>query len=356
MSGLGRRGFLGLAGAFPALALGVGGKRHWQWKMVTSWPKNSPGPGRSAERLARRLERASGGRLQVKVFGAGELVPALEVFDAVSRGTAELGHTAALFWAGKLPLSPFFTAVPFGLTPGEHAAWIYHGGGQRLWERLYAPFGIQPYMAGNTGMGMGGWFKQEIQGLQDLQGLKVRMPGLGGEVYRRLGALPVVLPPGEIYTALNTGVVDGAEFVGPWSDLALGLHQAAAYYYWPGFHEPNGTGECLVNREALAELPDDLQALLADACAAEHAQALAESRWFHGEALNTLVNEHGIQLRAFPESVLTAAREASEAVLAELAGENTLAGEIHQSFQAARDRLMDWSRVSLRAFLDARPA
>ena len=354
MSGLRRRGFLGLAGAFPALVLGQSRDARWRWKMVTSWPRNSPGPGQGAERLARRLGEASGGRLQVEVFGAGELVPALEVFDAVSRGTAELGHTAALFWAGKLPASPFFTAVPFGLTPTEHSAWIVHGGGQQLWERLYEPFNIQPYMAGNTGMGMGGWFKREIRDLDDLRGLKLRIPGLGGEVYRRLGALPVVLAPGEIFTALSSGVVDGAEFVGPWSDLALGLHRAAPYYYWPGFHEPNGAGECLVNREALGALPADLQALVAGACAAEHAHALAASQWQHGAALDVLVAEHGVKLRAFPDEVLEAARTASEAVLADLAGEDDLGGEIHDAFQAARRRLGDWSRLSQRAFLNAR--
>lgn len=353
MSRLARRGFLGLLGSFPALALGAS-PTQWSWKMVTSWPKNSPGPGQTAERLAQRINTASGGRLTVKVFGGGELVPPLEVFDAVSRGTAELGHTAALFWAGKLPASPFFTAVPFGLSPDEHSAWILHGGGQALWERLYQPFGIQPYLAGNTSMGMGGWFKQEIQNLEDLQGLKLRMPGLGGEVYRRLGALPVTLPPGEIFTALSTGVVDGAEFVGPWSDLALGLYRAAPYYYWPGFHEPNGAGECLVNREALDTLPGDLQAVVADACAAEHAHALAEAQWFHGEALRTLVEEHGVQLRQFPASLLEAAREAADQTLAALAEEDPMSGEIHASFQAARQRLAGWSRISLQAFLNAR--
>ncbi len=210
-----RRTFLGVAGAAAVAPLSAATRidARFKWRMITSWPNNSPGPGLTANRLAERITAMSGGRLTVKVYGAGDLVPALEVFDAVSRGAAELGHTASFFWQGKFKASVFFTAVPFGLTPAEHAAWIYHGGGQALWDELYADLGLRAFMAGNTGMSMGGWFKRELTDLSDLKGLKYRIPGLAGEVLRRLGGVPVVVPPGEIFSALQAGVVDGAEFL-----------------------------------------------------------------------------------------------------------------------------------------------
>ena len=213
-----------------------------QWRMATSWPRNLPGPGVTAQRLADRIAALSGGRLQIKLYAAGELVPALEVLDGVASGAAHIGHTAAVFWTGKMPAAPFFLAIPFGMTPHEHVAWIEHGGGQALWDELYADFGVKPFMAGNTGMSMGGWFRRELTGLDDLQGLKFRMPGLGGQMYAPFGIVQVSLPPGETQPALQTGLIDAAEFAGPSSDLALGFYKVTPYYYGPGIHEPNGTG------------------------------------------------------------------------------------------------------------------
>ena len=194
----------------------------------------------------------SGGRLEITVSAAGEIVPAFEVLDAVGSGVAEMGHTAAFYWQGKEPAAAFFTTVPFGLMPNEHVAWIDAGGGQALWDELYAPFGVKPFMGGNTGVCMGGWFRREIRSRDDIRGLKVRSLGLGGEVYRRLGAIPQTTSPGEILVALQSGVIDGAEFVGPGSDLALGLYRFAPFYYGPGFNKPNGTGECIVSLKAWA--------------------------------------------------------------------------------------------------------
>ncbi|NJN46793.1 MAG: TRAP transporter substrate-binding protein [Candidatus Competibacteraceae bacterium] len=351
-----RRTFMALTGALATTPLTTiaAEKPIFEWKLVTSWPKNSPGPGLTAERLAQRINTMSGGRLLVKVYGAGELVPALEVFDAVSRGTAELGHTASFFWRGKIPASVFFTTVPFGLIAAEHAAWINHGGGQALWEELYGDFGLQPFMAGNTGMGMGGWFKREINNLADLKGLKYRIPGLGGEVLKRLGATTVTLPPGEIFSALQAGVVDGAEWVGPWSDMALGLYKAAPYYYWPGFHEPNGTGECLVHRQSWAKLPTDLQAIVSNACAVEHAYSLAEAEWQNAEAVEQLVRQHGVKIRAFPQDVITAARSAASEVLAEFGQGDDISRRIYESYDMVRQRVIGWSRISTLALLKAR--
>ena len=243
-----RAGALGLAGALAAPA--VARAQTQRWRMVTSWPKRLPGPGMSAERVAERIAALSGGRLQITVHAAGEVVPAFEVLDAVGGGVAEMGHTASFYWQGKQPAAAFFTTVPFGLTPAEHVAWVDAGGGQALWDELYAPFGVKPFMGGNTGVCMGGWFRREIKSRDDLKGMKIRSLGLGGEVYRRLGATPQTTPPGEILTSLQSGVIDAAEFVGPGTDIALGLYRVAPFYYAPGFNKPNGTGECIVSLKA----------------------------------------------------------------------------------------------------------
>ncbi|HYA05448.1 MAG TPA: TRAP transporter substrate-binding protein, partial [Xanthobacteraceae bacterium] len=303
---LARAGALGLAGAMAAPALAQTGKL--RWRMVTSWPKRLPGPGMSAERVASRIGALSGGRLDVTVSAAGEVVPAFEVLDAVGSGVAELGHTAAFYWQGKEPAAAFFTTVPFGLTPNEHVAWIDAGGGQALWDEIYAPFGVKPFMAGNTGVCMGGWFRREIKTRDDVRGLKIRSLGLGGEVYRRLGAIPQTTSPGEILVALQSGVIDGAEFVGPGSDIALGLYRFAPYYYGPGFNKPNGTGECIVSLKAWQALDAELQAIVAHACAAEASFALAEMERLNVEALAALTGRDNVQLRVLPSDLVAAAR------------------------------------------------
>lgn len=325
-----------------------------EWRMVTSWPKNLPGPGVSAERLAARLAALSGGRLTVRVHAAGELVPALDVFDAVATGTAEMAHTAAFFWQGKIAATPFFTAVPFGLTPLEHMAWIGSGGGQEIWDDLYRPFGLKPFMAGNTGFQMGGWYRKEINGLDDIKGLKIRMPGFGGEVMHRLGATPVSLPPGEILAALQAGVVDATEFLGPFSDIAMGFYKVARFYYWPGFHEPNGTGEAIVSLKALETLPDDLRAVVEGACANENAAALAEAEWLNGAALKSLVDDHQVELKRFPDTVLDAARAAAEEVFADFSAKSADNARVWESYREARARLGRWSKISSAALLAAR--
>ncbi|MFN0264176.1 TRAP transporter substrate-binding protein [Tepidamorphus sp. 3E244] len=324
------------------------------WRMVTSWPKNLPGPGVTAERLAQRITAASGGALNVTVYAAGEIVPPLEVFDAVQSGTAQMAHTASFFWQGRLPASVFYTAIPFGLTAPEHAAWILHGGGQDLWDELYAPSGIKPFMGGNTGMQMGGWFRKEINGLDDFKGLKMRMPGLGGAILAKLGGASVSLPPGDIYGALQSGLVDAAEFLGPWSDFAQGFYRVAPYYYAPGWHEPNGTGECLVSLQAYEALPDDLKAIVSDSCAAENALSVAESDWENAQALRTLVDEYDVKLRTFPEDVITAAREASVTVLDEAAAKDEMFAKILKSYRAAKTRLTPWTKAGTETFLAAR--
>lgn len=351
-----RRAMLTGAGAAASLALPrpalAQGKL--QWRMVTSWPKNLPGPGITAQRLADRINVVSGGRIEVALYAAGELVPALSVLDAVADGTAEMAHTASFFWQGKMPAAAFFTAVPFGLTAPEHAAWIYFGGGQALWDRLYQPFGAKPFMAGNTGMQMGGWYNREIGTLDDLKGLKIRMPGLGGEIMKRLGATPVSTAPGKIGPALERGTIDAAEFLGPWSDYGLGLNKVARYYYWPGFHEPNGTGEALIARSAWDRLGDDLRQAIKTACAAEDAYSRAESDWNNARVLTILKEKEKVELRAFPDAVLDAARALAGPVLDTFESRGGIDAEILRSFRGWRAASAGWSRVGTAAFLSAR--
>ena len=318
-----RRTFVTAAGATLAGAVAapsIARAQSQKWRMVTSWPKRLPGPGMSAERIADRVRALSGGRLDISVSAAGEVVPAFEVLDAVGNGVAEIGHTASFYWQGKMPAAAFFTTVPFGLTPGEHVAWVDAGGGQALWDELYAPFGVKPFMGGNTGVCMGGWFRREVKSLADMRGLKLRSLGLGGEVYRRLGVTPQTTPPAEILVSLQSGVIDGAEFVGPGTDIALGLYRVAPFYYYPGFNKPNGTGECIVSLKAWNALSDELKAIITHACATEANYALAEMERLNAQALAALVDEHKVKLAAFPEDLIAAARKQAGDVLGELAG------------------------------------
>ncbi len=317
----------------------------YHWKMVTAWPKNYPGLGTGAERLAERVNAMSGGRLIIKVYAGGELVPPMEVFDSVSRGTAELGHGTPYYWKGKVPTAQFFTSVPFGLSTLEMNAWISHGGGQALWEEAYAPFGIKPLAAGNSGMQMGGWFNKEINSVDDLRGLKIRMPGLGGEVLARVGATPVNLPGSEVFTSLQTGVIDASDWVNPYNDLAFGLHRAARYYYGPGWQEPQALIELLVNQKAYDSLPADLQAILVEAARAANQDMLDDYVYNNALALAEL-QKQGVQLRQFPEPVIAALRDASEQVLGELAQQSELNGRIWASMTAFQAQVAPWHALT----------
>lgn len=329
-------------------------QQRFQWKMVTSWPPNFPGLGTSVVRLGEMLDKASGGRLTIKIYGGNELIPPFEVFDAVSRGTAEMGHSGAYYWKGKSEATPFFCAVPFGLNAQEMNGWLYHGGGLELWRELYAKFGLVPFPCGNTGVQMAGWFNREITSVDDLKGLKMRIPGLGGEVMARLGVVPVNIPGGEIFTALQQGAIDAAEWVGPYNDLAFGLYRAAKYCYYPGWQEPGPTLECMVNNAAFEALPDDLKAILETCCRAINDDMLAEYTARNQDALKQLVETHKVEFRRLPDSVLAALREQSDAVLAELAAKDAFAKRVHDSFVAYRDRVRTWSSVSELPFFQAR--
>ncbi|MBK1697881.1 TRAP transporter substrate-binding protein [Rhodovibrio salinarum] len=323
-------------------------------KMVTPWPKNFPGLGTSAQRLAKRITQASDGRLDVKVFAAGELVPALESFDAVSGGTADLYHAAEYYWQGKSNGFAFFTTVPYGFTPQEMHAWIHYGGGQELWDELSAQYNIKPILCGNTGAQMAGWFRQPIESLEDLKGLKFRTPGLGGEVMRQVGANVVTLPGGEIFTSLQSGAIDAAEWVGPWNDLAFGFHQITKHYYYPGYQEPNAALSCGINRKVWNDLSDADHAVIQAACLAEADYTLAEFDANNGDALDTLINEHGVQLHRFSDDILKSLGEASRDVVADTAQESALTKRIYESYTAFREKMIRWTDIANREYLNAR--
>jgi TRAP-type mannitol/chloroaromatic compound transport system substrate-binding protein len=322
--------------------------------MVTTWPKNFPGLGTGANNLAKLITEMTGGRIEVKVYGAKELVPAFEVFDAVSRGTAEMGHGAAYYWKGKSEAAQFFAAVPFGLTAQEMNGWLYHGGGMELWESLYSKFNLVPAAAGNTGVQMGGWFNKEIKSIKDLNGLKMRIPGLGGEVLKRAGGTPVSLPGGELYTSLQSGAIDATEFVGPYNDLAFGLYKVAKFYYYPGWHEPGTTLEAIINKKALEALPADLQSIVRNACKVVNQDMLAEYTARNNAALHTLVNKHKVVLKEFPDDVLVKLRNLSDEVVKELAAKDKDSKKVYESFITFRDQAKAWHDISEVSYMRAR--
>lgn len=354
-----RRKFLQAAGltamsVSPALAGLKPATEKIRWKMVTAWPKNLPGPGVSANQLAERIRVMSAGRLDIKVYAAGELVPPFEVFGAVSAGTAEMGHAAAHYWAGKTPAASFFAGIPFGMTANEMNAWLYHGGGLALWRELYEPFGLIPMPAGNAGMQMAGWYRKPITSVKDFKGLKIRIAGLGGEVLRRLGAVPVTMPPGEVFTALQTGALDAAEFVGPYTDLPLGLYKIAKLYYTPGWSDPGSPLECTLNKAAFEQLPDDLQAVVTNACQAENNDLLAAFTAGNAVVLQSLVQKHGVKLSYLPESVLSVLKEKTGQVLADIAEEDVMTSRVFTAYQQFARQVAGWTTASELSYLKTR--
>ena len=322
--------------------------------MVTTWPKNFPGLGTGAEFLAKQINLMSGGRIHVQVYGAGELVPAFEIFDAVANGSAQMGHGSAYYWKGKYPALQFFSTTPFGMTAMEMNSWLYHGGGMQLWQEAYDQFGLVPAASGNTGVQMAGWFNKEVNTLEDLKGLKMRIPGLAGEVLKRAGGTPVNLPGGELFTSLQSGAIDATEWVGPYNDLAFGFHKIARYYYYPGWHEPGTALECFINKAAFEELPEELQHIVVNACRVANQDMLAEYIARNNDALETLVNEHNVELRKLPAEVIDKLGKLSEEVTAELASVDVLARKIFDSHSNFFRKSRAWLNISERAYLNLR--
>ncbi len=332
----------------------AGSETSIEWKLVTTWPKGLPGLGSAPENFARRVGEMSNGRLTVRVYGAGEVVPPFEVFDAVSQGVAEMGHGASYYWKGKIPSSVFYTAVPFGMTAQEMNGWLHYGGGLELWRELYAPFGVRPFAGGSTGVQMAGWFNRELKSASDLDGLKMRIPGLAGEVFAASGGTAVRLAGGEIYTSMQTGVIDAVEWVGPYNDRTLGLMEVAEYYYYPGWHEPGAMLEFTVNQAAFDRLPADLQAIVEGAARATNQDMLDEFTARNNESLTTLLEEHSTKLRPLPDDVMDVLHSNAEIALEQLKKDDPMAQKISASYEAFLDGVRTYHEISERAYLNAR--
>ncbi len=326
----------------------------FKWKMVTSWPKNFPGLGVAPEKFAQYVNEMSAGRLTVHVYGAGELVPGFEVFDAVSQGTVQMGHSGSYYWKGKIPSSPLFGAIPFGMTATELNAWLHYGGGLELWQEMYKPFGIIPLAGGNSGAQFAGWFKKEINSMDDLKGLKMRIPGLAGEVLKRAGGIPVNLTGGEIFSSLQSGAIDATEWVGPYNDLAFGFYQAAEYYYSSIWHEP-GTGlEFLINEQAFNELPKDLQKIVTVAARAVNEDTLDEYNARNNNALITLKQKHDVKLRELPAPVLAELKSITAQIMAEQAAADPGFAKVWGSYQQFMSSIRSYHELTLLPYLQNR--
>lgn len=356
-----RRGLLGKAGAgaavvaASALPMPAISQGRQEWRMVTSWPKMFPGAGVGAERFAKKVADLTDNRLTIKVFAAGELVPAFEAFDAVQRGTADCLNGTPYYWQNKSKIFSLFTTVPYGMAAHEFIAWIRHGGGQELWDENYERFGIRGWHSGNTGVQMAGWFNKEIKSVADVNGLKMRIPGFGGEALRKLGATIVNLPVGEIFGALQAGTIDATEWVGPWQDLAAGYYKVTKYYYWPGMHEPASTGEISVNKAKFNALPKDMQLAFQYAVSDEYLIQSSEYEAQNGKALTALIQQHKVQLRRLPDDFLKAYAKAWSEVLQELRDSgDALTKKTLESYYGFLREQVAMSRLGIQEYLNGR--
>lgn len=322
----------------------------YKWKMVTTWPANFPVFQGGAEKFADDVRAMSNGRLNIRVYAGGEIVPALQVFDAVSQGVAEMGHGSAYYWAGKVPEAQFFSTVPFGMTAKGVNAWLYNGGGLELWNEVYKPFGLITFPMGNSGVQMGGWFKKEINSLDDVKGLRMRIPGLGGKVFKKAGGNPVLMAGSEIYTALERGTLDATEWVAPFHDMRLGLNRAAKYYYYPGWHEPGTAFELMINDKKWQTLPGDLQQIVKVAAAATSEWIYAQMEFHNQKALTELKAKKNIQILEFPEEVLKEFKRLTKETLDEEAAANPKFKRIYDAYETFRTHYQSWDELSEEAY------
>lgn len=324
----------------------VSTNKKFNWKMVTTWPANFPVFQEGAEKFANDVRKMSNGRLDIQVFAGDELVPPLQVFDAVSQGTVEMGHGSPYYWAGKVPEAQFFSSVPFGMTAKGMNAWLYYGGGLELWREVYAPFNVVPFPMGNTGMQMGGWFNKKISSLEDIRGLRMRIPGLGGKVFKRAGGNPVLMAGSEIFTALDRGAIDATEWVAPFHDLRLGLNRAAKYYYYPGWHEPGTMFELIVNSRAWEQLPTDLQKMVEVTATAVSQTIYAQMEYHNERALREIRQKGNIEILEFPPEVLAELRKMTTQTLEDEATANPEFERVYKAYFKFRDEYINWSTIT----------
>lgn len=327
--------------------------KKYRWKMVTTWPPNFPVLGEGCNLFAQWVREMSGGRMDIRVYGGGELVPALEAFDAVRSGAAEVGSGAAYYWAGKDPATQFFASVPFGMNAQQLNAWILCGGGMELWKELYAKYGLVPMLGGNTGVQMGGWFNREINSMADLQGLKMRMPGLGGKVLEKAGGAPVLLPGGDLYTGLERGVIDATEWIGPYHDYKMGFHQIAKYYYTPGWHETGTALEFFFNKEKFDMLPKDLQVIMETASLRLNTWMLSEFEAKNTIFLKKLVEEENVDVRHYPDEVLVALRRYTKEIINDITANDAFSQKVYASYDQFRNAASNWAGLTEKAYYNS---
>jgi len=351
-----KTGLAGIGGVAAATAISAPAiaKERMEINMVATWGRDFPGLGTGAQRFAQRLSDMSDGRIVVNYFAAGERVKAFDSFDEVASGNAQMYHAAEYYWKGKHPGFAYFTSVPFGLTYTEMNAWIRFGGGQQLWDELSAEYGLKGLMCGNTGVQMGGWFRKEINSVDDFKGLKMRMPGLGGDVLAKLGGSPVSLPGGQIYENLVSGAIDATEWVGPWNDSLMKFYEAAKYYYFPGMHEPGAMLALGMNNEWWKGLSKGDQMMIEAASSMENDVMMAEYNAKNGAALTKLVEEQGVKVREFNDDIYDAFGEAADEVFDTVKEHSDLANRIHESFLAARTSVGGWAKLSDQAYVRQR--
>ena len=337
--------------SFPAPVIAQGNR---QLKMVTDWPEGTPGLHTSAVRFAETIGAATRGRIKIEVYPAGALVRPFETFDAVGAGVADMYHTYEGYFVTKSPAFQFFAAIPFGFTANEFLAWVQHGGGQELWDALSGQFNVKSLPCGNTGCQMGGWFRREATSPEGFKGLRYRMAGPGAEVLRQLGAIVVTLPAGEIMTALRSGAIDASEWIGPWSDMALGLHKAAGFYHYPGFHEPGSAQAVGINKRLWESFDAGDQRLIEAVTAADYARTLSEFNTNNALSLRKLRDEGSVKILKFDDSLLKVFAEISKDVVAKVGSGDDLSKKIYASYQRFRASIMDWSDISERAYLNSR--
>ena len=340
--------------AASAPAIATAKNKKFRWKLATTWPPKMPILQEGPEMFAKKVKEATDGRLRIKVFAGGELIPPLGVFDAVSQGTIEMGVGSPYYWAGKAQATQFFGSMPFGFNPQQFNAWLTGGGGQELWEELYKPFSLVPMAIGNTGLQTGGWFNKQINSLADLKGLKMRIPGFGGKVMAKAGVNVVLMPGGEIYTALERGTVDACEWISPFHDERMGLHRAAKFCYYPGWHEPSSNIELSVHKSAWDELPKDIQQIVRSCATETLLWSLSQSEAKNGAALERLKTKYKVQVLPFPDDVLKGLKKHSEEVIAELVKSDPFSAKVYKSYSKFNKEIMNWAEISEEAYAAAR--
>ncbi|WP_027856104.1 TRAP transporter substrate-binding protein [Marinobacterium jannaschii] len=325
----------------------------YRLKMAETWPSNFPIFGDAPRNMAAMADKMSNGRLKITIDSKNKHKAPFGIFDMVRSGQYDLGHSASYYWKGKVPNTLFFTTMPFGMTAPEQYGWFYHGGGMELMNKVYDKYNLLSFPGGNTGNQMGGWFQKEVKSLDDLQGLKMRIPGFAGEVLAKLGAKPTNIPAGELYTALERRTIDALEWVGPSLDLRMGFHKIAPYYY-TGWHEPATELQFLVNKRTWKKLPEDLQEVLRVAMRTAAYDMYIQSYHASGENLAKILTEYpDIQVKSFPADVVQAMREANQSLLAEKAAADPLAGEILKSQAAYLKQARLWTDISDKAYLNS---